>query len=360
MASKAELPAPLSPPDCDLRGYDFMPLYGHRLFGSDFDSKATDAEFRIAMRLWWAAWQQCPAGSLPNDDAALCRLADLGRDIKSWKKVRDMVLRNFVLCSDGKLYHPLICSEAKDAWERRRRDRERKAKMREAKRNNDGGDGGGTRVVPRHVRGLSHDASMGQSASVPRTNGSCPTDEGVGQGADATMDVPVDRTEVRKEVRKQEQNDDDSDSPLPRENVVEFPMDGVAVPVKDQPRRNDPEHRWACLASIYEGKRMEGVDEDSPSPKRMFARNGTFISWAAEAVMQAAGVTDERWRGDWMPLVRWLDDGYEPHQITDAIAKQVAQPRYNGFTSLMYFDKSVRAQVPEWKKTGTWAMGGTA
>ena len=35
-----ELPAPMSPPECDLRGYDFMPLFGNRLFGSSLYAKA--------------------------------------------------------------------------------------------------------------------------------------------------------------------------------------------------------------------------------------------------------------------------------------------------------------------------------
>ena len=127
----APLPDPMTPPDCDLRGYEFMPLFGSRLFGSEFDAQASDLEFRVAIRILWAAWLQCPAGSLPTDDGALCRLADLGRDLKTWKKIRPMVLRHFTLCSDGRLYHPLLCIEAKIAFEKRRKDRERKAIIRE-------------------------------------------------------------------------------------------------------------------------------------------------------------------------------------------------------------------------------------
>ena len=83
----SDLPGPLTPPDCDLRGFEWMPLLGHRLFASDFDARASDLEFRVALRLWWEAWQQVPAASLPNDDAVLCRLAGLGRDTKTWKKL---------------------------------------------------------------------------------------------------------------------------------------------------------------------------------------------------------------------------------------------------------------------------------
>ena len=63
----SDLPEPLSPPDCDLRGYDFMPLFGQRLFGSAFYSLAlTNPRAGLAgMKLWWEAWLQRPAGSLP-------------------------------------------------------------------------------------------------------------------------------------------------------------------------------------------------------------------------------------------------------------------------------------------------------
>ena len=48
-----ELPAPLVPADCDLRGLDYMPLFGNHLFGSEFNAAATDAEWRAAVTLWW-------------------------------------------------------------------------------------------------------------------------------------------------------------------------------------------------------------------------------------------------------------------------------------------------------------------
>ncbi|PYD47148.1 DUF1376 domain-containing protein [Novacetimonas pomaceti] len=106
------LPAPLSPPDCDLRGYDFMPLFGHRLFSGRLYTHCTDAEFRAAVRLWWSAWNQVPAGSLPADDRALATLADFGRDLRAWRRVRARALDGFVTCSDGRLYHPLLSREA--------------------------------------------------------------------------------------------------------------------------------------------------------------------------------------------------------------------------------------------------------
>jgi hypothetical protein len=111
-------PQPLVPADVDLRGYEFMPFYGHRLFGSDFNARVSDAGFRAAVALWWNAWNQVPAASLPNDEVALCRLADLGRDLKTWRKVKSESLHGFVECSDGRLYH-----KAQSVWASRHGER---------------------------------------------------------------------------------------------------------------------------------------------------------------------------------------------------------------------------------------------
>lgn len=124
------LPEPLVPPEVDLRGYGFMPLYGHHLFGSEFNARCNDAEWRAGVTLWWAAWNQVPAASLPDDDVALCRLADLGRDLKAWRKIRANALHGFVKCSDGRLYHKFLAQHAIEAWDRRVKERERKAKWR--------------------------------------------------------------------------------------------------------------------------------------------------------------------------------------------------------------------------------------
>lgn len=125
--------APMTPEGCDLRGLEWMPLYGGRLFGSDFDAHATDAEWRAALQLWWAAWNQVPAASLPDDDVALCRLAGFGRDVKAWRKVKPRALYGFTLCTDGRFYHKALAVFALDSWQRRLKDRERKAKYRAQK-----------------------------------------------------------------------------------------------------------------------------------------------------------------------------------------------------------------------------------
>lgn len=114
-----DLPQPFVPADADLRGYEYIPLYGARLRDSAHNTKCTDAEFRASINLWWSAWTQLPAASLPSDEMELCRLADLGRDLKAWRKVREVAMRNFVLCRDSRYYHTYLAPMAIDAWEKR-------------------------------------------------------------------------------------------------------------------------------------------------------------------------------------------------------------------------------------------------
>jgi hypothetical protein len=108
--------APLTPPECDLKEFPFTPIFRSRLFGSEFHANATDAEWRAGVTLWLKSWDQVPAGSLPKDDIALCRLAELGRDMRSWKKVKDRAMRGWDECSDGRLYHPVVAQGVTEAW----------------------------------------------------------------------------------------------------------------------------------------------------------------------------------------------------------------------------------------------------
>lgn len=159
-----ELPAPLVPAEVDLRGLDYMPFFGTHLFGSEFNASCSDAEWRAGVTLWWAAWNQQPAGSLPDDDVALCRLADLGRDLRAWGKVKSKALHGFEKCSDTRLYHGFLCKQVLVAWDKRVQERERKRKWREKKQGQDG-DTGRDKDVPGTVTGGGTGPS--QNADVP-------------------------------------------------------------------------------------------------------------------------------------------------------------------------------------------------
>ena len=79
------------------------------------------------------AWHQLPAASIPNDDIELASLAGFGRQVLQWQAVRDGALYGWVLCSDGRFYHPVVAEKANEAWMRRLEDRHRKYVSREKK-----------------------------------------------------------------------------------------------------------------------------------------------------------------------------------------------------------------------------------
>jgi hypothetical protein len=119
--------APLVSSEVDLRDFEFMPLDVVRLRESEFAASASADEFRAGTLLWCAAWHQVPASSLPNSDSLLTGLAGLGRDRAAWAVVKDGALHGFVLCSDGRLYHPVIAEKALIAWAGRTKRRAKSA-----------------------------------------------------------------------------------------------------------------------------------------------------------------------------------------------------------------------------------------
>lgn len=115
-----DTPEPPVPADADLRDFPYTPIIRGRLFGSSFHARATDAEWRAGVTLWLKSWEQVPAGSLPDDDIDLCRLAELGRDLKTWRKVKEGALRGWYRCSDGRLYHGVVAEVVLEAYGKRR------------------------------------------------------------------------------------------------------------------------------------------------------------------------------------------------------------------------------------------------
>lgn len=124
--------APLTPPECDLKEFPFTPIYRARLFGSAFHAKANDAEWRAGVTLWLKSQDQVPAGSLPNDDTELCRLAEYGRDLKTWLKVKTLALHGWFQCSDGRLYNNVVAQVVNDQWQAKLDQRNRTIKARVA------------------------------------------------------------------------------------------------------------------------------------------------------------------------------------------------------------------------------------
>jgi hypothetical protein len=100
--------------DFKLTGNPKFPMDMGRLRNSQLALLADGEAFRAAVLLWGAAWESDPVGSLPDNDAALCAAAGLGRDRETWKRIKDEAMRGFKLCSDGRRYHEVVCQLARE------------------------------------------------------------------------------------------------------------------------------------------------------------------------------------------------------------------------------------------------------
>lgn len=108
----SELPIPLTPADCNLQDFEFMPVMIRRLLKSDTWTLGNGDERAAAVALWFESWHQIPAASLPTDDRLLRKLADSPK----WPRVKEQAMRNWVLCRDGRYYHAIVAEKALEAW----------------------------------------------------------------------------------------------------------------------------------------------------------------------------------------------------------------------------------------------------
>jgi uncharacterized protein YdaU (DUF1376 family) len=130
----SELPAPLIGPEIDLRGFSSFMLDVDRLLQSELLAIATPEEGWAAFMLWCRSWKQVPPSSLPNDEVILKAFSRSG---KRWKAIRAVALRGFILCSDGRLYHPVVAEQVIKAWKKReeyRKEQERLKRWRQEQR----------------------------------------------------------------------------------------------------------------------------------------------------------------------------------------------------------------------------------
>lgn len=121
--------APLTPADCDLRDYPWMPLDCTRLLTSETWMLGTAEEKVAALTLWCKSWHQVPAGSLPNNDKMLASLSESG---PRWSRVRDHAMRGWILCDDGRLYHPVVSEKANHSWGLKQKQKARTQAARQA------------------------------------------------------------------------------------------------------------------------------------------------------------------------------------------------------------------------------------
>lgn len=127
------LPEPLVVRECDLRDFDYMPIFINRLRGSETWIEARyDHELGyVSMNLWLASWHSEIAASFEDSDNVLSEAAMCDRT--RWRQIRDKVLKSWVLCNDGRWYHPVVAKCAMDAWKVRQRYRKTLAVARDVK-----------------------------------------------------------------------------------------------------------------------------------------------------------------------------------------------------------------------------------
>lgn len=117
----AQQPDPLTPSEIDMRDYREFPLEFERVFDSDTWTLWTDRERVVGLRLWAKSWHQEPCASLPADDRLLAKLAGYGDAVREWLKVKGAVMSGWIMCSDGRWYHPVVAEKAIDKWRTKRK-----------------------------------------------------------------------------------------------------------------------------------------------------------------------------------------------------------------------------------------------
>lgn len=178
------LPAPLTPPECDLQDFKFMPLHVARLRDSDLAAEAEPEACWYAVLLWAISWHQLPAASLPDNDAVLTKLLGLGRDVRTFAKHKAAALRGFVKCSDGRLYHPVVAEAAVDAWTGKLKQRWATECARIKKHNQRTGQ---KLLSPTFEQFISGDVPVPGPEIVPEDTGECPQGndvQGTGKGTE--------------------------------------------------------------------------------------------------------------------------------------------------------------------------------
>lgn len=125
---------PLTTEEHDIEGLDGFMLNVEKLMSSELVALSSGDEFKAAVMLWCRAWKQVPGGSLPNDERVLAAFSGCGQN---WPAVRDMALRGFVECDDGRLYHKTLCEDVRRAAEAKKKRHDRTRAATEARQRNE-------------------------------------------------------------------------------------------------------------------------------------------------------------------------------------------------------------------------------
>jgi hypothetical protein len=112
LAGTLQPDGPLTPQECDVATLPFMPLLIHELEKSDAWRFGNSDERAASLSLQIASWKEVPAASLPSDDRALSILSRS----ECWANTKSIVLRDWILATDGRLYHKSVAQCALESW----------------------------------------------------------------------------------------------------------------------------------------------------------------------------------------------------------------------------------------------------
>ena len=115
------------PADTRAKGWRFEVDY-ERVLQSDTWALATARQRPLLLMLWFVAWQQTPAGSLPDSDELIA--ARLGMTAHDFAEDKSILMRGWWKASDGRLYHAALTEIVLEMIDRKSREKQRKADYR--------------------------------------------------------------------------------------------------------------------------------------------------------------------------------------------------------------------------------------
>lgn len=250
---------PLTPSNCDLRDFAFMPLDVARLRDSDLASNETPEACWSAVLLWAASWHQVPAASIPNDEKWIAKqagYAQRGKVDRAWADVRPGALRGWIECADGRLYHPVVAEKAIDAW---------KAKLEQRWRTECG------RIKKHNDR---HHASVEKPSFEEWLSSGCPTGQ--------TLFVPRDNEPGPKEVPNDTHSKGQGEGQGQGQGDLESTSAKASVDVVRSPRTRPPS--LACpydeVLALYHEILHENPRVAAFSPERKARLKKCWDLWA--------------------------------------------------------------------------------
>jgi hypothetical protein len=186
-------PAPY-PADTRAKGWRFELDYEQIEQSSTWALAGSECRPWLLMQ-WMTAWRQVPCGSLPADEEVIAAL--IGMSAKAWPKNRKVLMRGWVEADDGRLYHATVTARVLEMLDYRRKNAERVAKFKAAKR----------------------DERAGNALPTGEQQDSNDTGTGTGTG---TIEIPSSPTVKKKRVRE-------PDAPCPEDVSQQVWTDWVAL-----------------------------------------------------------------------------------------------------------------------------------